>query len=104
MKETTTIRKHVLQSSHIRAEANVYSWGRQTAEDYAKAQEERCKEFNEFVRDHRSMDDISLHVEREYADLCEACGSVWEPDNREGVTSCAYCGARLEVASQDVAP
>jgi len=57
--------------------------------------ERRAKDFNEFVRDHRSQDDIRLHVDRQYEDVCSGCGSTWEPytiDDSGGVIACAGCG------------
>jgi hypothetical protein len=47
-------------------------------ESYARQAEALAREFNEFVRDHRSMDWVSLSVEREYENQCSHCHSIWE--------------------------
>ena len=57
----------------------VGSWSH-TLEDKARRLEEWCREFEEFVRDHRSQDAVGLTVEREYQDQCSFCGREWEED------------------------
>ena len=61
-------------------------------------------DFTDFLRDHRSQDMIQLDVERDVRDVCSACGEAWEtylPDDPNdpacGRTSCAHCGAILEI-------
>ena len=62
------------------------------------------KDFEDFLRDHRSQDLIRLDVERVITDICSACGSEWEPylitekdnDPDVGKTCCAHCGALVE--------
>lgn len=39
-----------------------------------------AREFEEFVRDHRSQDAIDLRVVRETDDICSHCGFSWETD------------------------
>jgi len=39
------------------------------------------KEFEEFMRDHRSQDPISLSVERHTIDVCSFCGLEWDVDD-----------------------
>lgn len=93
----TTIKK-VVVSSRVVAEMRIgYAWRREgetAAEAHARLEEERCREFNDFVRDHRSMDDIRLTVERICEDHCAACGEAWDYDDE--FKGCAYCGAELE--------
>jgi hypothetical protein len=36
-----------------------------------------AREFEAFVRDHRSQDAVSLSVIRDTEDQCEHCGSAW---------------------------
>lgn len=64
----------------------VGSWAR-TLEEKAKHLEVWCREFEEFVRDHRSQDPIGILVEREYQDQCSHCGREWETDE-EGCPLC----------------
>lgn len=58
-----------------------------TIERKVKALEEWCREFEYFIRDHRSQDCVSLTVEREYEDQCSYCGNKWEVDE-DGPTCC----------------
>lgn len=51
-----------------------------TQERKAQALERWAKEFEEFVRDHRSQDPIGLSVERVYESQCSHCGMAWEED------------------------
>ena len=60
---------------------------------YAKQAESLVSDLNEFVRDHRSMDFISLYVEREYEDRCSHCESTWELDS-DGIPVC--CNKAIE--------
>lgn len=61
-------------------------WAR-TLEDKAKHLEEWCREFEAFVRDHRSQDPVGMSVEREFQEQCSHCGYEWETDN-EGCPVC----------------
>ena len=56
-------------------------------EEIAKYYEDWVKEFEEFIRDHRSQDPVSLNVERIYSYVCSHCGYEWE-DNAEGPNCC----------------
>lgn len=66
-----------------------------THEEFAKMLEERCKEFEEFMRDHRSQDSVSLTVERVVSEVCSGCGQEWEEAKDEQGRYCAWCGANL---------
>ena len=61
-----------------------------------------CREFHDFMRDHRSMDVIGMDVEVDRLAVCSNCGGEWEPI--EG--RCARCDAVIEVAvsQQDAKP
>lgn len=77
-------KKRVLVDSHVRAEFPddwyMRCFGRsRTAEDIAKHKDELCREFHDFIRDHRSQDRVELEVVREYEDQCSACGGRYEP-------------------------
>lgn len=83
------MKKNVLVDAKVVADVSAglrYMWNR-TPEKEAKAMESLCSEFNDFVRDHRSMDWITLNVEREYQDQCSHCHSLWQVD-AEGVPMC----------------
>lgn len=60
---------------------------KRTLEDKAKELESWCREFEDFIRDHRSQDPVSLNVVREYQTQCSHCGYEWEIDS-EGVPVC----------------
>ena len=51
-----------------------------TVEDRAKALERWAQDLQEFIRDHRSQDPVSITVEREYQNQCSHCGREWEED------------------------
>lgn len=61
-------------------------WAR-NEEERAKQLQRAVNEFNDFVRDHRSMDWVNLRVDRTYESQCSHCGNIWETDN-EGVPVC----------------
>ena len=68
----------------------MYGYGKTQAEvieSQAKQLQRWADEFNEFIRDHRSRDDVSLSVNRKYEDQCSHCGYTWELDD-EGVPVC----------------
>lgn len=82
------MKKKVLVDISIRCEPS--SWvGRhaRTMEQMAKEYEAWCKEFEDFVRDHRSQDAVYLTIERKYSDQCSFCHNVWEEDE-EGPLCC----------------
>ena len=59
--------------------------------------QQKCDDFVQFLRDHRSQDLVSLEVVRDYRDLCSCCEREWEADEDEaGEAICANCGAVLE--------
>lgn len=107
MKETdtkkATKRSHVLVNAHVEADVSGMLWyrGYKTEEERAKDLKRACKEFQDFLRDHRSQDLIYLEVVREYKDLCSACNERWEPDTDENGTFCANCGATIEEKSNE---
>jgi hypothetical protein len=71
-------------------------------EGYAKALEVWVKEFDAFIRDHRSQDPVTLTVEREFKDVCSECGEEYEEETGDetGKPYCAYCGAWREDAEE----
>lgn len=97
-REACTINKRELVGAHVEADMNEWwqSW-RVGPEEHAKNLRRAVKEFNDFLRDHRSQDLITLSVECEYKDFCSSCLDEWEADYNAdtGETSCASCGAVL---------
>lgn len=78
---------------HIYGHAGV--WRERTPEELAQLLEQRCLEFEEFIRDHRSQDPVRLTVQRQYQEQCSACHQAWDPDTSGRVPTCGYCGAEL---------
>lgn len=54
------------------------------------------RDFEDFIRDHRSCDPVTLYVEGDYKDLCSNCEEEWETAAGDGPECCASCGAILE--------
>jgi hypothetical protein len=71
------------------------SYWRRTEEQSIRELEAWARELEEFVRDHRSQDPISLTVERETETVCDQCDRAWEPYTEDGVTYCAGCGVQV---------
>ena len=93
--ETKATKSKILQDVRVIAEMKTYSW--RSPEQSARAAEDRCKEFNEFIRDHRSQDDIRLEVERIYKEVCSVCGTEWEPITEAGRMICANCESEISL-------
>lgn len=75
-----------------------YRWRGNPREQNAKELEGWAREFESFVRDHRSQDPISLNIVRDYEDQCSHCGYGWEVDS-EGCPECCSA-AQLEWDSE----
>ena len=60
-------------------------WYTKDIEARIRRLERRIRDFKEFLRDHRSQDEVSLTVERIYAYKCKFCGYVWDdfPNNAD---------------------
>lgn len=67
-----------------------------SVESEAKSLEAWAREVTEFIRDHRSMDPMDIHVVREYQDKCSLCECEWETMEEDGATFCAHCGIEVE--------
>jgi len=61
--------------------------------------ESEIREFDEFIRDHRSRDYYRLEVVREYKNYCKFCGYEF-PDGFNGIADC--CDAMLEAQNIDI--
>ena len=89
----------VVTDAHVEAEfPHLFHpwWCRLSAEERARALENECNEFVEFLRDHRSQDAVHLEVVRVKKDLCSNCKCEWEVWEDEGKPVCAGCGAEVE--------
>ena len=64
-------------------------------EESARAIEERARDFNNFIKDHRSQDDIQLSVRKIYEQRCSNCDQ--DPEMTLTDRTCANCGATVEV-------
>jgi len=79
-----------------------YYYAGLTLEKQAKRLEEWAKDFNDFIRDHRSQDKVSLSVERIFQDQCSFCGSEWEIDN-DGVPMCCQDAIKeMEIKNETI--
>jgi hypothetical protein len=97
------MKKSVLTAVRVIADIDRAIYRVRDMEEYAKRAEGLVIEFNDFVRDHRSMDWVQLEVDREYEDQCEFCNRIWESvpsccqqamDEHEAtVIECSYLGA-----------
>lgn len=56
-------------------------------EEKAQHLESWCREFEAFIRDHRSQDPVGMSVERVYQEQCSYCDREWELD-ADGPTCC----------------
>lgn len=90
------MKKKVLVDVHVICEppASAIRWA-YTVEQRARQLEEWCREFEKFVRDHRSQDPVSLSVERQYEERCSHCGYQWEED-ADGPVCCEKAQAEWQ--------
>lgn len=78
-----------------------YLWQNLEPEEFAKREvkwfENWVKEFEEFLRDHRSQDVQYIEAIRQDINICSCCGDNWETyyDKEEKKTLCANCGAEI---------
>jgi hypothetical protein len=90
------VKKKVLEDISLECDYPGYV-GRyeRTMEGRARALEEWAHELVQFIRDHRSRDDISLSVKRIYEEQCGFCGCEWESAlDDEGCPVC--CDAAMK--------
>lgn len=59
-----------------------------TVEEQAQNLEWWAREFNAFVRDHRSQDPVDISIVRQFEDQCEHCNLVWDTDIDTGQPLC----------------
>ena len=77
-----------------------YYYGGWTPEKEAQKLEAWCRDFNDFIRDHRSQDQITLSVQRVFEDQCSHCHREWEEDE-DGMPVCCHI-AQVEFESAHV--
>lgn len=80
------------------------------SEEYWKTLEKEyerwLKEFDAFVRDHRSQDGnrLMLSIEKTTQECCAACGDRWDINEDERGAFCASCGAKVKRVVTHLAP
>ena len=101
-KQATSIMVRVLHDVRVVAEMHQW-WGawQVSKEEHAKRLERAVKDFENFLRDHRSQDAISLTVEQDYRDECSVCRCEWELGSDENGLYCAGCGAPVSSKEND---
>jgi len=70
-----------------------------TPEDRAKELEAACRDFANFIRDHRSQDPVSLDVIRVTQNQCSECGKEWDPYEDGDRLYCGNCGVEVTLAA-----
>lgn len=78
------------------------SYYRRSTEDIARELEGWAREFEAFIRDHRSQDPVYLTVQRDFEDQCSHCKSQWEED-ADGPLCCSKAQEEWEAAKEATA-
>lgn len=81
---------------------HIQSWRYKDKLQYGKELEKEVKNFESFLRDHRSQDLIDLNVTYIKGDICSACKRELETyfDEDEKCFYCYNCGAKLDEGSE----
>ena len=79
--------KRVLVDVTIEVDPPLIHFFNGNMEQLAANYEAWAKEFEDFVRDHRSQDPVSLTINRVYEERCIFCNRVYEEDH-EGPLCC----------------
>ena len=66
-------------------------------EDLVKIYEEWIRDFESFMRDHRSQDPVCLNVNRTYIDICSYCKNEWDEDENGCPCCCDEAAAEFEI-------
>lgn len=83
----------VCEPPHYVTQYNRYQHGTNEYWEYFKKQvNDWAKEFNDFIRDHRSQDSVNIFPELIHELQCSNCFSRWETFHEEGQEYCASCG------------
>jgi hypothetical protein len=105
VKRVCGIRMECEAPSHLRQYVGKPYGSPEYYEAVSRAYEEWARELREFMRDHRSRDEISLTVVRDTEEVCAHCKLAWEIDN-DGVPCCcekamdAFFAAKPDVAAK----
>lgn len=95
--------KHkVLVDVEVMAEMDRAVNGAKDMADRAKQLRRAVREFHDFIKDHRSMDWVSLDVREVYKDRCSHCGYEWEVDDA-GVPVCCQKAIDEHESAKNVA-
>ena len=103
MSEVKESAKPITRLMDVSVEVNPphYAYGySRDPERIAKSLEYWAKDLVDFVRDHRSQDDLDLEVIRDVREVCSLCGRDWEttpPDDDNPNETCAWCGEPVAV-------
>jgi hypothetical protein len=94
--ETCHKQENVLVDAWVRIDFDL-PWRPRSVEERAQMLERCCREFRNFLRDHRSQDADVLTVERRFEDHCSHCHKKWEEavDSDTGERYCADCGTTI---------
>ncbi|MCP4169960.1 MAG: hypothetical protein GY758_04205 [Fuerstiella sp.] len=96
MKRAECVHKKDYDAMRVEIEPGyLVTYGEPTPERREEALERWAREFEEFLKDHRSMDVNDVCVVVPIIDVCSECGEPWEVDRcdmNEDVEICAYCG------------
>lgn len=99
--QTKTCKKEIiLRDVVVEADLSNMLWRNQwkhtDTKKLAQDLERAIKEFEAFLRDHRSQDLVRLIINRQYENICSACKNRWEIYEENEKIYCAYCGAIVE--------
>jgi hypothetical protein len=76
-------KKYIVHNVRVECNPPGYITWAQTLSGRTKQLEEWVKEFNQFIRDHRSQDEVRLKVVTDRMEVCEYCEMEWEGDHQE---------------------
>lgn len=82
----------VLVDLRVVLEGRVPTYRDESMERYGVRLDAWARELEEFIRDHRSQDNVSITVERVRETVCDQCQRSWETYAEAGETHCASCG------------
>lgn len=91
--------KPIEVKSNVRVEIefpNYGYWRNPTPEQEITRLNGRIKDFEDFLRDHRSQDSVGFSVVYDTGQVCSACNKPWEVYRDGDNTCCAWCGEAVE--------
>lgn len=75
--------KRIVTDAHVEVDVNLGYYRPRDPEELARRLEQACRDFMDFVRDHRSQDIHDAYVVREYGYKCEHCGWITDKEPEE---------------------